>query len=187
MSPKPKAPRWLTEAFRDGVDERILASLRDEGQPAAAYPGADPLCWLAQHDPARRPCVQSNGPGFERFHFIPRQRVENALGALLPADGAWFALEATPDWHPDLVAAIRPEVPIWQFMGRADLILLAAWDPRNGELACEHHHRRFDGHATSSTAPKIIVPAMAVPQRVHWFAADYGLESDFAGRFPPEP
>ena len=47
-----KAPRWLTEAFKEGVDERELL----------VFDASEVQCWLAQFDPAKRPC---EGP-FER-------------------------------------------------------------------------------------------------------------------------
>lgn len=165
---KPKAPVWLREAFRDGVDEegrhqRILT------MRAPAYVGASGACWLAQHDPARRPC---SGP-HERFHFVGRQRVENAMwdrlrDALIEEDDGEGGTFRTP--------FLRFEV--W------DLTLLAAWDPRNGGVGCEHHHRRFDGHACSSRAPKIVVPRLALPAHVEDWGADYGLEHELERKFP---
>lgn len=144
-----KAPRWLTTAFAEGVVE--LAATR----PAPAYPGAVGRCWLAQHDERRRPC---SGP-FERFHFISRQRVRHALGALLP----WGAA-GTEEWN--------------HF---SDLLQLAEWDPRNAEVGCEGHHRRFDSHLT----PPLIVPYSALPARTIYFAFDWGID-DQLNRFPAE-
>lgn len=150
---KPKAPRWLTEAFAVGVVEQT--ALRPS-------PGAGRTdiwdCWLAPHDPRHRPC---SGRCLERFHFVNRQRVENALGALLPSPPEVFHRgEVEPD--------------------RRVLILLAAWDPRNGGIACEGHHRRLDSHAT----PELIVPHQTLPEHVIEFAADWGLESEIERRFP---
>lgn len=166
---KPKAPTWLREAFRDGVDERVGQGPVDFGAarivpPAPPYPAANPYCWLAQHDPARRPC---SGP-IERFHFIPRQRVENALAALLPT--------FPPAW----------EGPSFTLDEAREIVLLAAWDPRNGGLGCEHHHRRFDGHACSPRAPRIVVPQHHLPYHVLAFAVAYGFEEMpwFRDRFP---
>jgi hypothetical protein len=172
------APAWLRESFRDGVDER-LAAIR---QPVPAYPGADPYCWLAAHDPKRWPCTGQPGKVFERFHFIPRQRVENAVFALLL--GAEIE-ESWNDWNGEEGGAgdyDRPMMP----EERDDVILLAAWDPRNAELACEHHHRRFDGHACSPRKPKIIVPRAALPGRVVQFALDYEIEAQL-DRFANDP
>lgn len=160
---KPKAPRWLTEAFRDGVDEFLNLEDPTWHHRPSQYP-----CWLAPHDPAGHECT---GP-LERFHFIPRQRVENALGALLPQNAAGWSAEAR-------------ERGGLGFPEPRDLILVAAWDPRNGAHGCEHHHRRFDGHALSPEAPKIIVAAAALPERVNNFVDDYGLLSDYFGRFKP--
>lgn len=155
---KPKAPAWLTTAFAEGVVE--LAPPR----PAPAYPGALGRCWLAQFDERRRPCEGR----FERAHLIPGQRVENALAALLPVQPPVVALDGT--------------VTPWPIEIRAQLILLAAWDPRNGVVACEHHHRRFDSHAT----PALIVPRHSLPDQFVEFALDWGLEPQLAGRFPGE-
>lgn len=169
MSPKPKAPRWLTEAFRDGVDERDLPHF-DDGPPTVsvplAYAGAHPNCWLADHDPVRRPCSLP----LERFHFIPRQRVENALGGMLLG-----ATVEDSEGFPLALAQVEREA----------IVLVAAWDPRNGGLACEGHHRRYDGHAVSLPRDRIIVPAAALPAHVNEFVDDYGLLADYFGKFKP--
>jgi hypothetical protein len=62
-----KAPRWLTEAFRDGVDERETLTFDD---------GLAPVCWLAQFDRGQRPCEGPvlGSPG-------TRPRVRNGLRA----------------------------------------------------------------------------------------------------------
>lgn len=151
---KPKAPVWLREAFRDGVDEREHARLRVPAPDVAPvrWDGPVPWCWLAQHDPRRRPC---SGP-LERFHFIGRQRVRAALFALLP--GARELI----DWR-------------WE---PADLLPLAEWDARNGGIACEAHHRRFDNHLT----PELPVRWMDLPGHVLEFADDWGLEDQLHDR-----
>lgn len=161
--PKPKAPRWLTETFRDGVDDQSLAAL-----PPSPYRGAARECWLARHDPRRRPCVLP----LERAHLIPRQRVENALGAILLGSAfteEWWEDEELRTWRTPLTRDL-----IW------DLIHLAAWDPRNGIIACEHHHRRFDNHAT----PELAIPAFALPEHFTEFVTDWGLENAATDRFP---
>lgn len=171
--PKPKADDWLREAFRDGIDDRHVLSYHRDPKIAAtaraprrAYPTAHPDCWLAHHDPKKRPCNFGPRGVFERFHFLPRQRVENAMWSTVPG-------------HMKTTA----EVPIDVDWDPTDIILLAAWDPRNGELGCEHHHRRYDGHADSPSAPKIIVPAFALPQHFDEYVADYGLEQQAEDRF----
>lgn len=165
---KPKAPRWLTTAFAEGVVE--LAPPR----PAPAYPGALGRCFLAQHDDRRRPCAGR----LERIHVISRQRVENAMYGLLPDP----ALETVTMLHPtqtrDEVAAELGDVDAWH-RWHDELILLAAWDPRNGGVACEGHHRRFDSHVT----PTLIVHAFDLPEHVIEFAFDYGIEGQL-GKFP---
>lgn len=177
---KAKAPRWLTESFRDGVDQFATA----EGHPPKPYPLANPWCWLARHDPARAGCDGA----LERFHYIGRQRVENALGALLP-----FAVDITfnddgsiniggPPPPVDAAGRISGPPPIAEEW-RDEITLLAAWDPRNGGLGCEGHHRRFDGHQVSLPRHRIIVPRIALPGRVVDFAGDYGLESDLERKF----
>lgn len=163
--PKPKAPPWLREAFRDGVDEHWVAQpCRGEERLS----GVAAECWLAQHDERQRPC---SGP-LERFHFITRQRVENALWALLPQ---W---ERCPVCEGDPSCEHCGGNPAFAFP-RDDLILLAAWDPRNGGIACEGHHRRFDNHAT----PELRVPRETLPSHVVEFAEDWGLESELERRF----
>lgn len=144
-----RPPEWLTTTFAEGVLE--LAPAR----PVPAYKGALGRCWLAQHDERRRPCASR----LERAHLISRQRVSNALGALLP----WGAA-GTEQWN--------------HF---ADLIQLAEWDPRNGVVACEGHHRRFDAHLT----PALIVPRAALPAHALDFASDWGIEGQLE-RFPAE-
>jgi hypothetical protein len=144
--PKPKAPRWLTESFRDGVDE--------------AY---GEICILDVLDPLQRPCTGK----LERFHWIGRQRVENALGALMPSE----------PYFEDTIATMTGTLP-WSTA--VDLILLAAWDPRNGCVACEGHHRRFDGHLTS----ELKVPWGCLPGRFLDFVYDWGLESELERKFP---
>lgn len=178
----PPAPPALREAFRDGVDDYVrepdggftLVASREQ----IAYPGALRLCWLAQFDPARRPCSST---GFERFHFIRRQDVEAALWQNLPADGAWFSLDDVTEFEPGVLV---PETfQAWQFVGRWDLIHVAAWDARNGAHACEQHHRRYDNHQVSLPRERVIVPRAALPGRVVEFTDDYGLER-LLERFP---
>lgn len=147
---KPKPPRWLTASFADGVVE--LAPAR----PKPAYRGALGRCWLAQHDPRCRPCELP----LDRAHLIPRQRVENALGALLGR---------------------RPnEADELSKRDRDDLILLAAYDPRNAVIGCRAHHRRLDNHAT----PALVIPQSVLPAHIFEFASDYGLEAELERRFP---
>lgn len=146
----PEAPAWLRKAFADGVDEAELATF--DGRPpvamvSTAYAGAHPNCWLASFDDRRRPCEGK----LERFHFIGRQRVRNLL---------WDAL---------LYAVYTETGEIFE---TRETIMLAEWDARNGGIACEHHHRRFDSHACSPKAPKIVVPYEALPSRVVHFAFD---------------
>lgn len=118
---KAKAPGWLRESFKDGIDERFWEPPIYVGPTQGVYPGANARCQLAYHDPLRRPCSGR----LERFHWVNRQRIERAMDALLPRDTTFD-----------------------ENMERAGLVLLAAWDSRIGAIACEEHHRRFDNHAT---------------------------------------
>lgn len=154
--PKPKAPRWLTQAFADGVDERERAF----GGRVRYH------CWLAQHDERRRPCLGR----LERAHLIPRRRVENALWAVL-----YGAVVDLGQIGEEMSAVkVLEEAEFW------DLILLAAWDPRNGVVACEAHHRRFDNHST----PALVIPAPELPDHMLDFIFDWGLDTQAEDRFP---
>lgn len=185
----PDAPAWLREAFRDGVDDREMVyrdgveRWRSKQRP---YAGANPWCWLAQFDPKRLPCAGQDGHLIERFHFLRRQSVEGAVGGYLP--DRWELLRhleaqiAEPGFWDDParaqpIASLHGEIiGSGKLAPLADLVLLAAWDPRNGGLGCEHHHRRFDHQAGSPTAPSIIVPAFALPEHVDLYIAGYGLD-----------
>lgn len=151
--PSTEAPKWLREAFRDGVDDAVAHELAqapwDEGQG---------VCWLRPFDTRRQPCSGK----LERFHFIGRQRVRNLL---------WDAL---------LYAVYAETQEIFE---TRETIMLAEWDARNGGIGCEGHHRRFDGHACSARAPKIVIAGGDVPGHVREFACCYGLEMAFAERF----
>jgi hypothetical protein len=167
---KPKADAWLRESFRFGVDERY-ERWGEFFAVEAAYPGAKRACWLAKCDPHKLPCGGQPGKLFERFHFIPRQRVENAMGAVLPRPA---------------IDVFDPE-SIWTGLSKAEIeevILLAAWDARNGGMGCELHHRRYDSHADSPEAPAIEVPAFALPEHFDNFVEDFGLETEAERRFP---
>lgn len=185
---KPKAPRPLTEAFRAGVDQRLELAAA-EGLMIAPYSGADPACWLAHHDPKRRPCSGR----MERFHFIRRETVEDAIwreliGAVVEEP---CELCRGSGCNPNNVLAACPGCDgyrTWRapmLNGEAwEIIHVVAWDSRNAELGCEHHHRRFDGHATSPAAPRIVVMRHELPHHVSEFAVDYGLAGPLADRFP---
>lgn len=153
---KPKPHRWLTQSFADGVDEqhpRWAGGARVLMHPKEA-------CQLAQFDERGRPCEGR----LERAHLIPRQRVENALAALMPHN---------PVRITDPASIFEPR------LDKKELILLAAWDPRNGVVVCQHHHRRYDSHAT----PELCIPAAALPDHVVEFIYDWGLESEAERRF----
>lgn len=158
---KPKAEAWLRESFAEGVDER------DDSNRRYYNHRQSPRCWLAQHDPLGIEC----GGRLERFHFIGRQRVEGALGDLLPL----HIQERGYDSHPSTEGPVA-----WlSDLPRDEVILLAAWDPRNGGVGCEHHHRRYDGHMT----PKLDIPGVVVPKHVLDFLLDYGLEREAVKKF----
>jgi hypothetical protein len=147
-------------AFAEGVPE--LAGIA-RPRPAPPYKGALGRCWLAQHDERRRPC---KGP-LERFHFLRRGTVEDTLRAALPTAGYYPTL---PD---DTITAMMDG------FDRGALVYIAAWDPRNAEVGCEGHHRRYDNHAT----PPLPIGYHQVPNRVIEFALDWGLERAFEDRF----
>lgn len=156
---KPKPPHWLTASFADGVIELAPPNIR-------AYKDAYRDCWLAQFDERRRPCEAP----LERAHMIPGQRVEHALGALLPGVEDAQA-QMVEQW-------LQGNGREWAYAA-TDLILLAAWDPRNGVIACQHHHRRYDSHAT----PELRIHAAALPDHAIEFIYDWGLESEAERRF----
>lgn len=146
-------PSWLTEAFRQQALAFFLhCGPNALGQPLRLYDGG-PACWLKQFDHLERPCSGE----LEAVHLIGRQRIRNALGAVMPTF-AWSEPDAT--------------------MTRA-LIELAEWDPRNGVPGCTGHHRRFDSHAT----PELTVPGLAPPGAFRDFVCEWGLESDAERRF----
>jgi DnaJ-class molecular chaperone len=123
----------------------------------------------------------------ERFHFVGRQRVENALGALLPAPTPCDECKGTGRAFDNIdgMSAILAATPCPACFGTgtydlAAVILLAAWCPRNGGIACVGHHRRLDSAAT----PSLTVPRAALPAHVEEFAADYGLELELERKFP---
>jgi hypothetical protein len=175
----PDAPAWLRESFKNGVDwqaRQRLGLVPERAEPV--YRGANPLCFLAQFDEAQVPCGGQVGKVLERFHFIGRQRVRNALSGMLrwaiveepvsaEMGGGWFRA-------PFLQAEVEA------------LVMLAEWDARNGEVGCELHHRRYDSHAVSTDAPRIVIPCSKVPRHVDDFALDWGLGVEHEQRFPLE-
>lgn len=156
---KPKAPKWLTESFRDGVDERELV-VWEMDEP--------PRCWLAAFDPAGKPCEGK----LERFHFVRRQTVEGVLGNLLPTLRPINFEEAEIVFAPQLEPAVG-----------MDIVHVAAWDPRNGGIACEAHHRRADSHLVPLPSEQLVVPYEALPEHVLEFASDYGLEEQLEAKY----
>lgn len=165
--PKPKAPEWLRLSFRDGIDFRVS----EEHEFPDGYYG----CQLAQHDPLQRPCSGR----LERFHWVNRQRIENAIAALMPT--TWDAVEdviryRSAESYRDAALPEYYDPALWA----PELILIAAWDPRVGGIACEAHHRRFD----SALTPPLVVPYDALPSHVTDWAEEKGLESQLEARCP---
>ena len=185
---KAKAPSWLREAFSRGVDAYTAAE-HPIGH-VGLYEGANRFCWLAQHDPAKRPCT----PGrLERFHFIRRQDVEGAMWAQLPdtiqycsdcGGAGGFAVERMIG-HSFIECGACEGRGHFSPYDPDELILIAAWDPRNGGLACEQHHRRYDQHQVSLPRERVIVPYAALPSRVIHFGFDYS-EGRLLDRFPSD-
>lgn len=200
-----KAPRWLTQAFVVGVDER---------QPPGGirlrppYPGAYPACELARHDERRRRCSGR----IERFHYVNRQRVETAMkqqlrGASIAEPCPYCAGSGTTDdvepeccgnttssgeCRGECVVPRQVEVacasctagviPVPMLPAdSAELVHLAAWDSRNADYGCEGHHRRFDSHLT----PALTIPYADLPARVVHFAFEFGIDGELR-RFPSE-
>lgn len=186
----PDAPAWLREAFAEGADQ-----LAHDNRPLMGYmpfAGAAPTCFLANFDPAKIPC---GGQRIERVHLIPRQRVRNAVYAVLPAlpccavDGDLddpYGVCELPEGHDTRWHRETRDGQVWaEWSGPRPptTIQTAEWDPRNSELGCELHHRRFDSHAVSSRAPKIVVPAFHLPEHADEFILDLGLEPEAERRF----
>lgn len=188
--PKPKAESWLTTEFAEGVPE---LSAIDRPRPRPAYKGGLGRCFLAKHDEHRKPCEGR----LERFHFLRRATVEDALWARLcgavahevcanclgagdvPGD---FASDTSGGLMlcPNCDGADEFLEPLTK--GEVDdLLLLAAWDPRNGEVGCEGHHRRYDNHAGTAD---LIVPVLALPIRTVDFIFDYGLMTQAEDQWP---
>lgn len=117
-------------------------------------------CWLWQFDPKGLDC-QGRA---EAMHLIGQQRIRNFLGPKL--QGALFEDGTSIDTALML-----------------DLLEIIEWDGRNAKLGCVSHHRRFDGHADSPDAPKILVPAAKMPTDTLEFVADFGLEIPAEERF----
>jgi hypothetical protein len=71
---------------------------------------------------------------------------------------------------------------------RKALADLAAWDPRNAVPACEHHHRRFDGHHVPVPRERLVVPRHCwSPFHVRRIRpSDYGLETFLEDKHPLE-
>lgn len=149
---RPTPPRHLTAGFHQAG--LAWYSAGGVGGPMRLHEDG-PACWLWQFDPLERPCSGD----LEVFHFIGRQRVRHALGAVWP-DPLGF-------YEPLLAEEMR------------ECLELAEWDPRNAGPGCTGHHRRLDSHAT----PELKIPAEALPLHVLQFIADWGLESDAARRF----
>lgn len=160
----PDAPSWLRAGFALTIDERA----ETEGLlPRSAYARGgcqEQACRLARSDALVRPCAGK----FERFHYLGRQRVENALYALLPGEVVHDPSPGTEEYGSGV------EFPDW-----SDVILLAEWDARNGGIACEQHHRRFDNHLT----PPLKVAAADLPGHFLDFLCDWGLEQEAADKF----
>lgn len=60
-----------------------------------------------------------------------------------------------------------------------DLVIQAAWDPRNAVAGCKAHDDRLDGHQM----PPLVIPREKLPPDVIEFAEDWGLEYEIERRF----
>lgn len=141
------------------MDRATLADLRLEWVKAVLlnpHTGNPLSCWFGHSIPGIDGCEG----GLEGAHWIKRRRAEEWVKAQL-GRGHRYDLAFDPD-----------------------LVLVAAWDPRNGVPACEKHHRRFDGHRVDATN-ELVIWRHEVPAHVEAFAADWGLEHVLEQRHPP--
>jgi len=101
-------------------------------------------------------------------HIVKRRRVENFLSEQLPEGPLPVPLmgdESDNDLIPD-------EYDV-------DLLLQAAWDPRNGVPGCQAHDDRLDGHRM----PPLVIPRHKLPPATIEFCEDWGLEYELERRF----
>ncbi len=163
MARRPKPPEWLTGGFWEAtvwkaVGERLVAA----------------ECWFRHTYGDPRECEGD----IQGCHFVNRRLVREALEVQIVAcdlceygvlerrmtsdDEDYEEVECPAcDGH-----GMPPEV-------KAELIMLAEWDPRNAVPGCkDEHHTRFD----HKRVPILKVKAHRVPERVREFVADYGLE-----------
>lgn len=175
--------------------------------PRPTYRLASPYCFLAQHDERRRPCSgrleRAHLIPRQRVEAVVWEQLRGAeVNEPCPyCGGSAFVDDVEPECcgntttsgecRGDCAVPRQVEVPCASCDGgfvRAplvkaevdDLILLAAWDPRNAVIGCEGHHRRFDNHAT----PVLVIPAPELPDHMLDFIFDWGLETQAEARFP---
>lgn len=157
-----------------------LADLRLQWKLAVCFephgrhsPGVDRQrprpCWFQANVPGIDPC---SGP-LQGAHWIKRQRVERELAYRFEVPLQVLRAATKKD--------LRYAGP--EYRELVELIWLAAWDPRNGVCACEHHHKRFDGQ-TVRAAEELVINRHEVPVEVEAFCRDWGFETALEDRCP---
>lgn len=143
--------------FTSGIGDRSLTNRMLAEVPAG--------CWFKNMIPGIDSCGGGRADVLEAAHWIKRQQVERWVinNAPVEVDGVHILLSE-----------------------RKALADLAAWDPRNAVPACEHHHRRFDGHHVPLPRERLVVPRHLVPAHVLEFTADYGMETFIEDKHPLE-
>lgn len=162
----PDQLKELQRLFAEAV--LVTGPYTDEhGYPPPGYPMRITArgCWFQEHMPDIDPCGGGRPGVLEAAHWIKRQQVERWVRNQLRVSPYDLAI----------TAAIVDE-----------LIAIAAWDPRNAVPACEHHHRRFDGHRVPLPREQLIVPRLLVPAHVLEFSEDYGMETFIEDKHPLE-
>jgi hypothetical protein len=139
----------LTTSFWEGTVFEHIESVTLAG-PASRRVAP---CWFRRY--MGDVCPECDGP-IQGCHFIKRQSVESVLRDLL--------------LPPEMVYRFAP-LELTNWIG--ELVMLAAWDPRNGIPGCELHHAAFDG---GRLAVPLRLVERAAPEVIE-FSVDYGLES----------
>lgn len=111
-------------------------------------------CWFGRYMDVDEPC---NGP-IQGCHFIKRQQVEKTIGARLPA-----YVESVTD------------LTDWS-LTCDEIVIVAAWDARNGIPGCERHHHHFDFGSLLVPLELVHRAAPEVVEFTRWYELEYLLE-----------
>lgn len=166
------------------MDRTSLAELREMwaiavlfGDRARWERARPPLpCWFGRCVPGIDGCEGR----LEGAHWIKRQRVEGTLCHNFQTEPTLRSVHRYVK-EANRGASLKDMEP--RAADAVDLVLLAAWDPRNGVPACSKHHARFDGHRVDATN-ELIVWRHEVPAPVESFCTDWGLETALEDRNP---